>query len=120
MKLDQQGWFSNFSAVYQFLSTVLMIGLVVYVSPTLSDNEFVFAKYNNDTGFTGEGYVYYICLMGVLMSLYGLSGYESGAALSEETQDAGTAAPKGMIEAVVASCITGFVFIIGLLYACQN
>lgn len=62
-----------------------MIALVVYISPSLSDSEFVFTRYNNDTGFEGSGSLYYICLMGVLMSLYGLSGYESGAALSEET-----------------------------------
>ena len=67
------------------LSTVFMIALVVYISPSLSDNDFVFTRYNNDTGITGAGSLYYICLMGVLMSLYGLSGYESGAALSEET-----------------------------------
>ena len=58
-----------------------------------------------------------ICLMGVLMSLYGLSGYESGATLSEETKDASVSAPRGMVEAVVASVVTGFIFIIGLLYA---
>jgi amino acid transporter len=58
--------------------------------------------------------------MGVLMSLYGLSGYETGAALSEETKNANIEAPKGMVEAVVASCVTGFIFIVGLLYACQN
>jgi hypothetical protein len=29
-------------------------------------------------------------------------------------------APKSMIEAVLASTVTGFIFIIGLLYACQS
>ena len=52
------------------------------------------------------------------MSLYGISGYESGATMSEETSDATTAAPKGMIEAVLASCVTGFIFILAMLYAC--
>jgi amino acid transporter len=56
--------------------------------------------------------------MGVLMSLFGLSGYESGAALSEETKNADIAAPKGMVKAVIASCLTGVIFILGLLYAC--
>jgi amino acid transporter len=104
------------------LSTVVMTAIIVMASPKLSDNEFVFTRYHNETGFNGESgwNLSYICLMGVLMSLYGLSGYESGATLSEETTDASVTAPKGMIEAVVASCITGFIFIIGLLYACQN
>ena len=56
--------------------------------------------------------------MGVLMSLYGLSGYESGATMSEETTSGALAAPKGIIEAVLASAVTGFIFLLGLLFAC--
>lgn len=121
IRLDKQGWFSNMSAVYQMLSTVLMTVAVLWWSPKLSTSGFVFTEYNNGTGFSSDGsFILYICLMGVLMSLYGLSGYESGATLSEETTDASTAAPKGMVEAVIASCVTGFIFIVGLLYACQG
>lgn len=102
------------------VSTIVMAGAIVLLSPQLSDIDFVTTRYNNGTGFKDEDSwtVAYVCLMGVLMSLYGLSGYESGATMSEETTSGALAAPRGMIEAVLASAITGFIFLLGLLYAC--
>jgi amino acid transporter len=108
--------------VYQFLSTVFIALLIVIASPKLSESEFVFTRFENRTGFQADGLfnISYICMMGVLMSLYGLSGYESGATLSEETANAEVSAPQGMVKAVVASVFTGFIFILGVLYACQG
>ena len=122
LKLDQQGWFNNASAVYQFISTVFIALVIVVASPKLSDSQFVFTRFENRTGFKADGVfnISYICIMGVLMSLYGLSGYESGATLSEETANPEVSAPQGMVNAVVASVFTGLIFIIGLLYACQG
>ena len=51
LKLDQQGWFNNASAVYQFLSTVLIALVIVLASPKLADTGFVFTEFNNTTGF---------------------------------------------------------------------
>ena len=104
------------------LSVVFITAIIVLASPQLSDHDFVFTTYNNGTGFPDNGgwSITYISLVGVLMSLYGLSGYESGATMSEETSNASIAAPRGMVEAVIASAVTGMVFILGLLYACQG
>ena len=101
------------------ISTIFITAVIVVVSPKLSEHEFVFTSYNNDTGLTGNwSTTTYVCMVGVLMSLYGLSGYESGATMAEETNSGASNAPKGIIEAVIASVITGFVFIVGLLYEC--
>lgn len=51
------------------------------------------------------------------MSMYGISGYESGATMAEETTHASKSAPRGMIEAILMSVVIGFAFILGLLYA---
>ncbi len=56
-------------------------------------------------------------MIGFLMSMFGISGYESGATMAEETAHASRAAPIGMIQAISASLIVGFLYIIGLLYA---
>jgi len=116
MKLDKQGWFGNASAIYQMLSVLFITATLFFASTSISDNDFVFTTFNNDTGFADS--TVHVCLVGVLMSLYGLSGYESGATMSEETANPSVAAPKGMVEAVLASAVTGFIFILGLLYAC--
>ncbi len=87
------------------------------VNDSVSTHDFVWTKYNNQTGFES---LTYVSIIGVLMSLYGMSGYESGATMAEETQHASRAAPLGIMYAILISAITGFIFILGLLYACQN
>ena len=114
MRLDKQGWFNNTSAVYQFVSTVFMAVIIIAVTPNVSSSAFVWTEFNNDTGFSS---VTYVCIIGFLMPLYGISGYEGGATLAEETTSASISAPKGIINGIFASVITGFIFIIGLLYS---
>jgi amino acid transporter len=58
----------------------------------------------------------YICLIGLLMSLFSFCGYEAGAHMAEETRDARKAAPKGIIHSVIAGIVIGFVYLICLLF----
>lgn len=60
----------------------------------MSSHEFVWTKFNNETGFSSS---IYVCMIGILMSMFGISGYESGATMAEETAHASRAAPIGMI-----------------------
>jgi amino acid transporter len=62
----------------------------------------------------------YVAMLGMLTSLYGMSGYESSSQMTEETQNASIAAPKGMVNGVLAAIVTGFAFMLGLLYAMGN
>lgn len=52
------------------------------------------------------------------MCLFAFSGYEGGAHMAEETVNATISAPKGIIYTCIASALTGFFYIVGLLYAC--
>lgn len=61
--------------------------------------------------------VYYVLIIGLLTTLYGMSGYEAASQVSEETQNAQVSAPKGIVNGVVAAILTGFAFFVGLLYA---
>jgi amino acid transporter len=58
----------------------------------------------------------YVCLIGLLMSLFSFSGYEAGAHMSEETTKATSSAPKGIIYTCIATALTGFAYILALLY----
>ena len=121
LRLDKQGSFNNFSAIYQFSSTILVIVLLIGASipDKISSHEFVWTTFHNETGFDDnkKANVLFICLIGVLMSSYGMSGYESGATLAEETKNASREAPRGIIKALLLSSLIGFIFIVGLLYA---
>ncbi|TNV80914.1 hypothetical protein FGO68_gene5046 [Halteria grandinella] len=117
MRVDHQGWFNNASAIYQLLSTVVITATLLLVSPTLSTPSFVFTHYNNDTGMPS---VLYVSCIGLLMCLFSFSGYEGGAHMAEETKNASESAPRGIILTCLVTGVTGFVYICGLLFACQD
>ena len=48
----------------------------------MSSSEFVWTKYYNTTGMPSAVYV---CIIGILTTLYGMSGYEAASQMSEET-----------------------------------
>jgi len=54
------------------------------------------------------------------MVLYSFSGYESAGHMTEETKNASISAPKGIIFCCVTSAIMGFIYLLGLLFACNN
>ena len=117
LRVDKQGWFNNFSALYMIITTIIIIATILIASQTKSTGDFVWQQWNNDTGMDNKGYV---CCLGLLMCLYSFSGYEGAAHMSEETKDASASAPRGIWLTCVVTAIKGFVYIVGMLYACQN
>lgn len=81
-KMDAQGWFNNASAVYQLSSTLVIIIAIVAAAPERSSSKFVWTGFYNTTGMDNVGYV---VIIGLLTTLYGLSGYEAASQVSEET-----------------------------------
>ena len=68
--------------------------MLIVFAKDVSDTNFVFSKYNNETGFENGGkYIHiasfftlgYVCLIGLVMALFGITGFENGASLAEET-----------------------------------
>ena len=57
----------------------------------------------------------YVCLIGLLQAQFCLSGYDSAALMSEETKNAASSAPWGIIWAVAGSFVLGWLFRISLL-----
>jgi amino acid transporter len=115
MRVDHQGWFNNASAIYQIGSTLIIITSILIFSPELSSNKFVWTHYNNDTGMPN---VLYVSCIGLLMCLFSFSGYEGGAHMAEETKNAASSAPRGIVLTCIVTAFTGLVYITGLLYAC--
>jgi len=52
------------------------------------------------------------------MCLFSFSGYEGGAHMAEETKNASSSAPWGIVYTCLASAFTGIIYITGLLYSC--
>jgi amino acid transporter len=58
----------------------------------------------------------YVALIGLLNAQYTLTGYDASAHMSEETHDAATSAPRGIVFSVVVSGIMGFILLVAMNY----
>jgi amino acid transporter len=62
----------------------------------------------------------YVVLVGLLMAQYTFTGYDASAHMTEETHDASTAGPKGIVQSIWTSWIAGFVLLLGFTFAIQS
>ena len=65
-------------------------------------------------GFLILGIPLYVALIGLLNAQYTLTGFDASAHMSEETHDAATSAPKGIVWSVVVSVIFGFILLVAM------
>lgn len=75
-KMDAQGWFNNASAIFQMVTTLGLIIAIIAAAPQRSTSEFVWTGYYNTTGMPS---IYYVLIIGLLTTLYGMSGYEAAS-----------------------------------------
>ena len=87
MRVDEQGWVNNFSALWQVTTTIAIVICLLAYPSSHNTNEFVWSSTNNDTGFPQSNFGY-VVLLGLLMSTFAFSGYEAGAHMAEETTNA--------------------------------
>ncbi|KAB0682722.1 amino acid permease [Aureimonas leprariae] len=59
-------------------------------------------------------------LLGLLLPIYTITGYDASAHTSEETRDAATSVPKGMVSAVLWSSIAGYVVLCAFVLMIPN
>ncbi|CAF1001139.1 unnamed protein product, partial [Didymodactylos carnosus] len=113
LRVDQQGWLNNLAAFIQIGSTIIIVVTILIMTKYRASAYTVFLTNYNSTGFTFG----YVCIIGILSTLFSFSGYEAGAHLAEETRGAGKAAPKGIIATCVIGACVGFAYLLGLLFA---
>lgn len=99
---------------------IMLIGGVLTVS-LLAFNQapLDFSRLFTFTNFTGtEGSVWpasegmvFPFLLGLLLAVYTITGFDASAHTAEETRDAARAVPKGIISSVIYSAIFGYVMI---------
>ena len=90
--------------------------IVIVVLATTSEKQsaaFVFTEWVNNTGWSSGFYVF---MLGLLQSQYTLSGYDSAAHMSEETQNAQHGGPMGIIMAIIVASVVGWVFLVGMTF----
>jgi amino acid transporter len=124
----------NDISVWWHVAGVLVIFAILFIVP---DNHTSFATifsfsqtpdasgiqgFYNGSGFSSGffGSTIYIFLIGLLLAQYTLTGYDASAHMTEETNDAATAGPRGVYRSVVVSVIFGWILLLGVWYAMQG
>ncbi|KAK1515847.1 uncharacterized protein CCOS01_13045 [Colletotrichum costaricense] len=91
---------------------VILIVMAV-VSPTKHSASFVFATFENNSGWSNDGIAWCI---GLLSCCYVLAGYDGATHLSEEMENAQVGVPRAMVGCVIINGALGFTFLITLLF----
>jgi len=111
-RVDKVGWVNNLAAICHTGSIVIII-IVILAKGEHTTGAFVFTAYNNDTGVTSHSYV---GALGVTAALFSFAGYEASAHMAEETSNSSTAAPRGIINTVLATGFGGLGLLLALLF----
>lgn len=108
----------NQISVWWHLVGVAIIVVVLVVVPDQHQSaSFVFGEFVNNTGWASPFYVF---LLGLLVAQYTLTGYDASAHMTEETHNASTAGPRGIVNSILVSLAAGWVLLIGLTFAIQD
>ncbi len=108
----------NDISVWWHVVGVAVIFLVLLIIPKAHQGpSYIFGHFQNDTGFAFGGASIYVFLTGLLNAQYTFTGYDASAHLTEETHNAATAGPRGIVWSIIISLIAGWVLLIGVTSA---
>ena len=105
---------NTISAWYHVAGVAVVVGAVIVFAPK-QPLSFLLTSYTHDSSTLLPGF-----LIALLQPAWTFTGYDASAHVSEETIDASRNAPKGIMLAVSASAVAGWVMLIAVTLAIQN
>ena len=108
---------SNVSAWWHLIGVALIVGILWIVPDQHQSLSWTFTEYKNATGWSAPVYVF---LVGLLMAQYTYTGYDASAHVAEETKQASTEAPKGIVRSVWVSILAGWILLVSVTAAIQD
>ncbi|WIA33412.1 hypothetical protein OEZ86_006546 [Tetradesmus obliquus] len=107
------------SVAWHCLGTVVFAIVLLAVAPTRQSGSYVFGAFNaaESSGVPGHAYVY---LLGLLMSMFTLTGYDASGKMAEESRNAAKVAPFGIFMTVVISGVVGFIYLLAITFSIQD
>ncbi len=104
-------------SVWWHVGGVVVIVAVLFIVPDNREGLSIVTQSHNSTGWTGPGAGLYAALLGLLLAQYTITGFDASAHVSEETRDAATAAPRGIVNAIWISVVAAFFLNLAMLQA---
>ena len=108
------------SVWWHLIGVLVIVGVLTFKPTHHQSASFVFTKFVNNSGFGFAGSGIYVAAVGLLMAGYTFTGYDASAHMTEETRDAATAGPRGIVTSIVVSLVAGWILLIGVTFAIQN
>ncbi|OLT01059.1 hypothetical protein BJF90_33315 [Pseudonocardia sp. CNS-004] len=104
------------SAWWHMGGVLVVVAVLALVPENHQSVGFVFGEVINNSGFSDSA-IWFVFGLGLLMSQYTITGYDASAHMSEETRQASRTAALGMVMAVVASVVFGFILLVAVTFA---
>lgn len=112
---------TDISGYLIFLTTAVLVIACLYYAPALDISRlWTFTNYSGPAGggifpqSDNMGYLFLLCL---LLPVYTITGYDASAHTSEETMNAATSVPKGIVNAVIWSSLVGWIMVCAIMLA---
>jgi len=109
---------NDISVWWHIFGVLIIVAVLAFVPSHHQSASFVFGHFYNGTGLVVP--TFYIVLIGLLLAQYTFTGYDASAHMTEETRDAATAGPRGIVMSILVSLVAGWVLLIGVTFAIQN
>lgn len=110
---------NDISVWWHLAGVAVFVGFLVVLPDQHASAEFVFTDFQNNTGWNGTFSGIYVFFIGCLLAQYTITGFDASAHMTEETENAAVAGPKGMATAVWLSGIAGYILLLVVMFAIQ-
>jgi amino acid transporter len=112
---------TDFSGYLIFFGAIaLFLAFMAYAPSWDFSRLFTFTNYSGAAGgdvWPETASIGYVFALGLLLPMYTITGYDASAHTAEETVNAASAVPKGIVSSVVWSSLFGWLFLIAFVLA---
>lgn len=115
--LQKAPWTHNIGFVLSITSFLAITITCLVIAEPKQPSAFVWKGFENDTGWSSNGTVFF---MGLISINYGFAGLDGAVHLAEDCTNAASAIPLALASAVAIGFSTTFVFTIAALYCVKD
>ena len=108
---------NDISVWWHIVGVAVIVGALVVLPDQHQSADFVFTEFVNNTGWRNS---FYVGMLGLLLAQYTFTGYDASAHMTEETNNAAIAGPRGIVMSILVSLAAGWVLLIGLTFAIES
>lgn len=112
---------TDISGYIIFATTAVLVLAALYFAPAIDISRlWTFTNFSGEAGgnvFPASTSIAYLFLLSLLLPVYTITGYDASAHTSEETKNAATSVPRGIVSAVLWSSLIGWIMVSAITLA---